>query len=131
MSALPLNADITPSEPMRNAPQFKTRTRVMTRDANRPKKPDELLLWLRGHPSVPIQPRFSLFPAITILLSSPVLRTTKKPLITFQRNFCAEQPVITPEAGSLHRTAMTQPGVYFTLDAPFVRVIGLFSNALE
>ena len=38
---------------------------------------------------------------------------------------------ITPEAGSLHRTAMTQPGVYFTLDAPFVRVIGLFSNALE
>jgi hypothetical protein len=54
-----------------------------------------------------------------------------KPLTTFQRNFCAEQPVITPEAGSLHRTAMTQPGVYFTLDAPYVRIIGLFSNALE
>ena len=53
----------------------------------------------------------------------------KKPLTTFQRNFCAEHPVITPEAGSLHRTAMIQPGVYFTLDAPFVRVIGLFSNA--
>src|SRR5262249_35668686 len=30
-----------------------------------------------------------------------------------------------------HRTAMTQPGVYFALDAPFVRIIGLFSNALE
>ena len=54
-----------------------------------------------------------------------------KPLDTFQRNFCAKQHVITPEAGSLHRTAMTQPGVYFTLDAPFVRIIGLFSNALE
>jgi hypothetical protein len=53
------------------------------------------------------------------------------PLVTFQRNFCAESPVITPEAGSLHRTAMTQPGVYFALDAPFVRIIGLFSNALE
>jgi hypothetical protein len=26
---------------------------------------------------------------------------------------------------------MTQSGVYFTLDAPFVRIIGLFSNALE
>jgi hypothetical protein len=26
---------------------------------------------------------------------------------------------------------MTEPGVYFTLDAPFVRIIGLFSNALE
>jgi hypothetical protein len=54
-----------------------------------------------------------------------------KPLVTFARNFCAAHPVVTPEAGSLHRTAMTQPGVYFTLDAPFVRVIGLFSNALE
>jgi len=53
------------------------------------------------------------------------------PLVTFQRNFCSENPVITPEAGSLHRTAMTQPGVYFALDAPFVRIIGLFSNALE
>jgi hypothetical protein len=54
-----------------------------------------------------------------------------RPLLTFQRNFCATQPVITPEAGSLHRTAQTQPGVYFALDAPFVRIIGLFSNALE
>src|ERR1700677_592730 len=53
------------------------------------------------------------------------------PLEIFQRNFCARHPTITPEAGSLHRTAMTQPGVYFTLDAPFVRIIGLFSNALE
>jgi Calcineurin-like phosphoesterase len=35
------------------------------------------------------------------------------PLVTFARNFCAESPVITREAGSLHRTAMTQPGVYF------------------
>jgi Calcineurin-like phosphoesterase len=53
------------------------------------------------------------------------------PLATFERNFCATEPVVTAEAGSLHRTAMTQPGVYFTLDAPYVRVIGLFSNALE
>lgn len=53
------------------------------------------------------------------------------PLNIFTRNFCAEQPTITQEAASLHRTAMTQPGVYFTLDAPYVRIIGLFSNALE
>jgi Calcineurin-like phosphoesterase len=53
------------------------------------------------------------------------------PLATFSRQFCAEELVVTPEARSLHRTAMTQPGVYFTLDAPFVRIIGLFSNALE
>jgi hypothetical protein len=47
------------------------------------------------------------------------------------RNFCSESTVITKEAKSLHRTAMTQPGVYFALDAPFVRIISLFSNALE
>jgi hypothetical protein len=55
----------------------------------------------------------------------------RAPLKTFVRNFCAAKPVITPDAASLHRTAMTQPGVYFTLDAPFVRIIALFSNALE
>jgi hypothetical protein len=53
------------------------------------------------------------------------------PLEIFERNFCAAEPTITTEAASLHRTAMTQPGVYFTLDAPFIRIIGLFSNALE
>jgi hypothetical protein len=53
------------------------------------------------------------------------------PLDIFQRNFCATAPVITPEARSLHRTAMTQPGVYFALEAPFVRILALFSNALE
>ena len=26
---------------------------------------------------------------------------------------------------------MIQPGVYFALDAPFVRIIGLYSNVLE
>ena len=54
-----------------------------------------------------------------------------EPLTTFARNFCSDSIVITKEARSLHRTAMTQPGVYFALDAPFVRIIGLFSNALE
>jgi hypothetical protein len=53
------------------------------------------------------------------------------PLKIFARNFCAETPIVTKEAGSLHRTAMTQPGVYFALDMPFVRVLCLFSNALE
>jgi hypothetical protein len=55
----------------------------------------------------------------------------QEPLTIFQRNFCSPSPVITKEAGSLHRTAMTQPGVYYTLDAPYVRVIALFSNSLE
>jgi hypothetical protein len=61
----------------------------------------------------------------------PGTPTDKQALNTFMRNFCAQSPVITAEARSLHRTAMTQPGVYFALDAPYVRIIGLFSNALE
>ncbi len=61
----------------------------------------------------------------------PNTPAAKAPLTTFSRNFCSASRVVTSEAGSLHRTAMTQPGVYFALDAPFVRIIGLFSNALE
>jgi hypothetical protein len=61
----------------------------------------------------------------------PGTPTDKQALNTFIRNFCATAPVITAEAKSLHRTAMTQPGVYFALDAPFVRIIGLFGDALE
>ena len=61
----------------------------------------------------------------------PGVTTPNTPLETFMRNFCATKPTVTAEAGSLHRTAMTQPGVYFALDAPFVRIVGLFSNALE
>jgi len=35
------------------------------------------------------------------------------------------------EAGGINRTTMIQPGVYFTLDAPFVSIIGLYSNCSE
>ncbi len=49
----------------------------------------------------------------------------------FQTNFCAQIPGRSPDALGLMRSVMTQPGVYFTLDAPFVSIIGLYSNALE
>ncbi len=48
----------------------------------------------------------------------------------FIANFCAPTPG-RPGAGGLARTTMTQPGVYFTLDAPFVSIIGLYTNVLE
>jgi hypothetical protein len=52
-------------------------------------------------------------------------------LRAFIRNFCARTPGPSPDAGGLIRSAMTQPGVYFTLDAPLVSIIGLYSNVLE
>jgi hypothetical protein len=52
-------------------------------------------------------------------------------LTAFLRNFVASAPGTSPDAGGLVRSTMTQPGVYFTLDAPFVSIIGLYTNVLE
>lgn len=52
-------------------------------------------------------------------------------LDAFRRNFCAPEAAHSPDAGALVRSTMTQPGVYFTLEAPFVSIIGLYSNVLE
>jgi hypothetical protein len=54
-----------------------------------------------------------------------------KSLDAYLRNFCAEGFTVTPDAGGLSRTAQIQPGVFFTFDAPFVRILSLYSNTLE
>jgi hypothetical protein len=58
-------------------------------------------------------------------------RDPEPTLDAFLRNFCAAAPLPAPDAGGLIRTTMVQPGVYFTLEAPFVRILGLYSNVLE
>ncbi len=40
-------------------------------------------------------------------------------------------PVITKDAGDTHRHAMTQPHVYWILEAPFATFIGLYTNVPE
>ena|ERR1022692_1771149 len=60
-----------------------------------------------------------------------IYQATMTTLDAFLNNFCTAQPQHATEAGSLVRTTMTQPNVYFTLDAPFVSIIGLYSNVLE
>jgi hypothetical protein len=52
-------------------------------------------------------------------------------LDAFLRNFCASGFQVTAEAGGLSRTAQIQPGVFFTFEAPFVRILVLYSNTLE
>jgi hypothetical protein len=57
----------------------------------------------------------------------------KPSLSGFQNNFCMSQPGV-PEAASsvgIYREMAAQPGVYWMLDAPFARIIGLYSNLLE
>ena len=52
-------------------------------------------------------------------------------LDAYLRNFCAPAAAASPDSGGLSRTTMIQPGVYYTFDAPFVRILGLYSNVLE
>ncbi|HEX3397798.1 MAG TPA: metallophosphoesterase [Steroidobacteraceae bacterium] len=63
---------------------------------------------------------------------SPLAHATS--LDAYLRNFCSDPQAgftVTPEAGGLSRTAQIQPGVFFTFDAPFVRILCLYSNTLE
>jgi hypothetical protein len=49
-----------------------------------------------------------------------------EPTLTgFMNNFCADSPEPVP---TYHRSTMTQPYVYWTLESPFLTVIGLYSN---
>ncbi len=57
--------------------------------------------------------------------------TNATTLEAFLRNFCASGFTISQDAGGLDRTAQIQPGVYFTFEAPFVRILALYTNALE
>jgi Calcineurin-like phosphoesterase len=57
--------------------------------------------------------------------------STEPSLAGFLANFCARQPEPMPESQGIKREAMDQPGGYFTLDAPFVSIIGLYTNVLE
>jgi Calcineurin-like phosphoesterase len=56
---------------------------------------------------------------------------TGKSLDAFVANFCTSQPTQTPDSQGAVRTTMDQPGVYFTLNAPFAKFIGLYSNTSE
>ncbi len=52
-------------------------------------------------------------------------------LAAFVENFCATAPHITSEAQEVLRDAMTEPNVYWTLAAPFITMVGLYTNVPE
>ena len=57
----------------------------------------------------------------------------KPSLSAFQANFCAATASVPEQASGsgIYRETMTQPGVYWMLDTPFLRIIALYSNHLE
>lgn len=52
-------------------------------------------------------------------------------LAAFVDNFCSPTPRHAPEAQEVARDTMVQPNVYWTLTAPFLTIIGLYSNVPE
>ncbi len=52
-------------------------------------------------------------------------------LAGYVENFCAVQPHRTPESQDVARDAMIQPHVYWTLRAPWVTIIGVYTNCPE
>jgi hypothetical protein len=61
------------------------------------------------------------------VIPGPNVQTLK----AFLDNFCAPRVGNSADEGGLVRSVMTQPGAYFTLDAPMVSIIGFYSNVLE
>ena len=56
-----------------------------------------------------------------------------KPLRAFLANFCATSAVVPPIAAGarIFRQTMTQPGVFYLLKAPFLKIVALYSNIAE
>lgn len=57
--------------------------------------------------------------------------TDPKTLRAFLANFCAPSQSVPPIAGTIFRETMNQPGVYWFLEAPYVQIVGMYSNAAE
>ena len=55
----------------------------------------------------------------------------KKTLDAFQRNFCQPKSGVPPDAGTIYREMVSQPGVYWWLNSPFIDIVGLYSNIGE
>ena len=58
-------------------------------------------------------------------------KTDPTTLKAFQANFCAPSQTVPPIAGTIFRQTMNQPAVYWLLDAPYLQIVGLYSNAAE
>ncbi|HEV2481550.1 MAG TPA: metallophosphoesterase [Puia sp.] len=55
----------------------------------------------------------------------------KTTLEAFQENFCLPGPGVPPAAGTIYREMVSQPAVYWWLDAYYVDIVALYSNIGE
>jgi hypothetical protein len=52
-------------------------------------------------------------------------------LQAFQDNFCQDKTGVPPSAGTIYREMISQPAVYWYLNAPFVDIVALYSNVAD
>jgi hypothetical protein len=52
-------------------------------------------------------------------------------LAAFQANFCQDQTGVPPAATTIYREMISQPAVYWYLNAPFVDIVALYSNVAD
>jgi len=52
-------------------------------------------------------------------------------LDAFQENFCQDQTGVPPAAKTIYREMISQPAVYWYLNAPFVDIVALYSNVAD
>lgn len=52
-------------------------------------------------------------------------------LAAFEENFCQPQPGVPPAATTIYREMISQPAVYWYLNAPFVDIVALYSNVAD
>ena len=55
----------------------------------------------------------------------------KSTLEAFTKNFLLPKPAIPSAAGTIFREMVSQPGVFWRLDAPYVDIVALYSNIAE
>jgi hypothetical protein len=55
----------------------------------------------------------------------------KATLEAFTKNFLQPKPGVPPAAGTIFREMVSQPGVFWRLDAPFFDIVALYSNIAE
>lgn len=57
--------------------------------------------------------------------------STDASLAAFVENFCSPAPHLSPEAQESGRDTMTQPNVYWTLETPYLNLVGMYTNVPE
>lgn len=61
----------------------------------------------------------------------PLVPPTEPPGAGFVANFCSSSAHLSPESQESGRDTMTQPNIYWTLETPYIHIVGMATNVPE